>query len=299
MNASALDAAIDPAAPRRVASRKAGRVLLALGNERAPIRALREAQRFAEALGAELHVLRVVPAAGHPVSPPLNGVARALREAQRVIAAARHTRKLCDRVLSARVPLKQLSVRLGAFIDQVELRAAELGATIIAVAPSHQHVATAVLRLARQSGCAVLVPRGHSSFVTLVAATDLLDADTPVLRHAAQLATTLEATSVAVHSVVDTVGMAPPTDLEDRRRVLERATRKLEGRFESVVVVAPDAVQGIFDQARARNADLIVVGVRPERRLTSAPSTTAGVIKGARHSVLVVPFVRNPRGELT
>jgi hypothetical protein len=70
MDTSASDAAIDPATPRRVASRKAGRVLLALGNERAPIRSLREAHRFAEALGAELHVIRVVPATSQPVSPP-------------------------------------------------------------------------------------------------------------------------------------------------------------------------------------------------------------------------------------
>lgn len=271
MSASSLDAAIeivDPATPRRVASRKAGRVLLALGSERAPIRALREAHRFAGALGAELHVIRVVPATGKLVSPSLNGLARALREAQRVIAAGRHTRKLCDRVLSERVPIKHLCVRLGVFVDQVALRAAELGAMIIAVAPSHQRVGTAVLRLARQTACAVLVPRGHSSFVTLVAATDLLDADTPVLRHAAQLAMTLDATSIAVHSVVDAVDVAPPADLEERRRTLERATRELEGRFESVVVRAPDAVQGILDQARSRNADLIVVGARPERHPT-------------------------------
>lgn len=302
MSARATNAAIEIvnlAMPPKIASRKARRLLLALGNERAPIGALREAYRFAEAIGAELHVIRVVTTTGQLVSPSLDGVARALRDAQRVIAAARHTRKVCDRVLSERLPIKQLSVRLGAFIDQVAVRAAEIGAMIIAVAPTHQRVGAAALRLARQTGCAVLVPRGRSSFLTLVAATDLLDSNTPVLRHAAQLATALDATSIAVHTVVDAVNVAPVVDLDDRRRALERATRELNGRFEAVVVRATDAVQGILDQARASKADLIIVGVQSEGHATSAPSTTAGVIKGARHSVLVAPLARYPGGVLT
>src|SRR6187401_2747156 len=84
---------------RLVVQKKVDRVLLALGTERSPIHTLRETLRFAAAMGAELHVIRVVSATARPASPSLDCVARALREAQRVIVAARHTRKLCDRVL--------------------------------------------------------------------------------------------------------------------------------------------------------------------------------------------------------
>lgn len=281
-----------PASAGKIPRRPPVRVLLALGNERAPIQALREAQRFAGALSAQLHVIRIVPSTPRLVSPPLHGVARALRDAQRVIAAARHTRKVCDRVLSDRLPIEQLSVRLGAFVEQAALRATELGAMTIAVAPSHQRLSTAVTRLARQTGCAVLVPRGRSSFLTLVAATDLLDANTPVLRHAAQLAKAPYAMGIAVHSVVDTADPAASVDVEDRQRALERATRGIDGRFEAVVVRARDAAQGILDHARASDADLIVVGARPERRTISLASTTAGVIERARRSVLVAPLIR-------
>jgi nucleotide-binding universal stress UspA family protein len=291
MSASAVDAAIEivsPAVPLASKPRKAGRVLLALGTERAPIRALREAHRFAQALGAELHVIRVVPTTARLSAPSLNCVARALREAQRVIAAARHTRKLCDRVLSERLPIKQLCIRLGVFVDQVALRAAELGATTIAVAPSHQRLGSAAMRLARETGCAVLIPRGHSSFLTVVAATDLRDANAPVLRKAAHLANTLGAASIAVHSMVDTAGAFPP--VEDRRASLERATRDIDGRCEPIIVRALDAAQGVLEQARANHADLIVVGVRPASRCAPASSTTARVIKAARQSVLIAPL---------
>jgi nucleotide-binding universal stress UspA family protein len=269
---------------------KGERVLLALGTERVPIHTLRETHRFAAAMGAELHVIRVVSAAVRPASPSLDGVARALREAQRVIVAARHTRKLCDRVLGERLPLEQLSVRLGEFVDQVALRAAELDASTIAVAPSHQRLGTAVIRLTRRCNCAVLVPRGHSAFLTLVAATDLRDANGTVLRRAAEVAAALDTKSIAVHSLVEESGAASEGDLESRRRSLARATRNIDEHFEAVVVRALDAARGILDEARAIDADLIVVGVRRGRPGTSSAGTAARVINEARRSVLVAPL---------
>jgi K+-sensing histidine kinase KdpD len=276
--------------PRLVMQKKVERVLLALGTERVPIHTLRETHRFAAALGAELHVIRVVSSAARLASPSLDCVARALREAQRVILAARHTRKLCDRVLGERLPVEQLSVRLGEFVDQVALRAAELGASTIAVAPSRQRLGTAVIRLARRCNCAVLVPRGHSAFLTLVAATDLRDANTTVLRRAAQVAAALDTKGIAVHSFVEASGAASEADLESRRRTLARATRDIGERFEAVVVRTLDAARGILDEARAIDADLIVVGVRRGRPATSSAGTAARVINDARRSVLVAPL---------
>lgn len=297
MSASASDAALELVPPVTMptsAPREARRVLLALGIERSPIRALRGAYRFAKAIGAELHVIRVVSATVQLPPPSLNCVARALRDAQRVIAAARHTRKLCDRVLGECLPIKQLSIRVGAFTGQVALRAAEIGATTIAVAPSHRPLNSSVLRLAEQTGCAILIPRGHSSFDTLMAATDLQDKNMPVIRQAAQLARTLGATSIAVHSLVHAPRASPtsPADVESRRHALQRITQRIDASFDAVVVHAPDAAQGILDQARARDVDLIVVGVRSERHQSASPHTTARVIAGARRSVLLAPLRR-------
>jgi K+-sensing histidine kinase KdpD len=276
-------------APRLVVSQKVERVLLALGTERVPIHTLRETHRFAAAIGAELHVIRVVPAAAR-LAPSLDGVARALREAQRVIVAARHTRKLCDRVLGERLPVEQLSIRLGEFVDQVALRAAELGASTIAVAPSHPGLGTAVIRLGRRCSCAILVPRGRSAFLTLVAATDLRDVNRTVLRRAARVAAALDAKSIAVHSLVESSGAASEADLERRRRSLARATQDVDEHFEAVVVRTLDAARGILDEARASDADLIVVGVRRGSPPTSSTGTAARVIKDARRSVLVAPL---------
>jgi nucleotide-binding universal stress UspA family protein len=293
VSASADDAAMEiggPPTPRRIAPQGQERVLLALGAERAPIHTLRETLRFAAALGAELHVIRVLPASGLLVAPSLDCVAWALREAQRVIMAARHTRKLCDRVLGERLPVARLSVRLGEFVDQVALRAAELGATTIAVAPSHERLSTAVLRLCRRSGCGVLVPRGRSTFLTLLAATKLQDANATVLRRAAQIAAALEAKSIAVHSLVDGPDRASEAELESQRRSLRRATGDIDEHFEAVVVRTLDAARGILDEARASHADLIVVGVRRERPRPSSKGTAARVIENARRSVLVAPL---------
>jgi nucleotide-binding universal stress UspA family protein len=290
MSATSDDADIGGQLPSaRLVPQRVERLLLALGTERVPIHTLRETQRFAAAIGAELHVIRVVPAIGRPGSSSLDCVARALREAQRVILAARQTRKLCDRILGERLPVEQLSVRLGEFVDQVALRAAELDASTVAVAPSHQRLGAAVIRLTRRCSCAVLVPRGHSAFLTLVAATDLRDANGTVLRTAAQIAAALDAKSIAVHSLVEVYGAASEAELESRRRSLARVTQDIDERFEAVVVRTLDAARGILDEARESDADLIVVGVRREHHPTSSTGTAARVIRDARRSVLVAP----------
>jgi nucleotide-binding universal stress UspA family protein len=297
MSATGDDADVEigrQSSPRLVVPQRVQRVLLALGAERAPIHTLRETQRFAAAIGAELHVVQVVPATAWLGSPSLDCVAQALREAQRVIVAARHTRKLCDLVLGERLPVKQLSVRLGEFVDQVALRASELGATTIAVAPSHQRLGTAVIRLTRRCSCAVLVPRGHSAFLTLLAATDLRDANGTVLRRAAQIAAALDAKSIAVHSLVEVSGTASEVELENRRRSLARATRDIDNQFETVVVRTLDAARGILDEARENDADLIVVGVRRKHQPTSSTGTAMRVISDARRSVLVAPLPMSP-----
>jgi nucleotide-binding universal stress UspA family protein len=278
-----------PASPDMLLEResepeRSPRVLIAFGGERAPVRALRDAFRFALALGAEPHVLRVV---GPGLSAELTRrhmAARAQHEARRLRAAARHARVLCDRASGERLPGPQVSARLGTFVDQVALRAAEIQADLIAISPNRKQLAATVQCLARTTSCAVLVPRRAGSFMRLLAATDLEEPDTPLLRRAAQLGRHLDASVVALHGVPADGGANAPS-LEERLLVLERATRHLGGQFESVVLRTRDPVREILEQSRHRNVDIIVVGTRRH-----AAGTAARVMRSAQQTVLVAPL---------
>jgi nucleotide-binding universal stress UspA family protein len=147
-------------------------VLLALTGGRNVPRALRAADAFAQRLGAELHLLRVVT----PLAPAVDGAPRSLAEAtgeaQRVLSATRATRKLADRMLRGSLPPSQVCVRLGTLVDQVTQRACELEACIVIIPPGTRLLTGAVTEVARRTDCPVLVPKGCDSFLTLVAATD-------------------------------------------------------------------------------------------------------------------------------
>lgn len=260
------------------------RLLIALGGERAPVHAMRDAFRFALAVGAEPHVLRVVGAGSARELMPRHMPQRA-RQEDRLIGAAQHARVLCDEALSEHLPDSRLTARLGPFIEQVMLRAAEVRADLIAISPNRKHLAATVQRLARAANCPILVPRKAGSFATLLAATDLKEPNTPLLRHAARLGRHLDATVVALHGVRDGSSQSEQTSLAQPLLMLERALRRLGGRFESVVLRTGDPAREILLQARQCNADIILIGTRRH-----APGTTARVVQSAQHSVLVAPL---------
>lgn len=279
---------IERVIPSATQQQKVRRVLAVLTPDRTAPRALQETHDFARRLGAELHVIRVVAhAVGDPQGPPRD-LAQAVRESHRVLAAARHTRKTCDRVLQERLPGQRICVRLGSLIEQVAQRAAELDAQLITIPRGTKHIAALVMELARRADRAVLVPRGCTTFGALLAATDLEDARVPVLRKAAQLGRVLRAPVVAVHSVVNAVGKDCAGVAYGRQR-LELAAQSFDGCLDSIVLWARDPVGGILEQARARNAALIVVGSRAARR-RSTPSTAAQLITRSRRSILVEPL---------
>lgn len=269
--------------------RKTGRVLFALDAARTVTRALQEADAFAQRLGAELHLVRVVPHFDTEAPSPPRNLIQAVREAQRVLLAARGTRKLCDRMLHQNLPSSRICVRLGTFVEQVAQRASELDAPLIVVPPGTFHLAQTVTELARRTDCPVLVPRGCASFMTLLAATDLEDPRTPVLQKAAEIGRELGAAVVALHSWRDsTIGQGSPATLEQCQERLARAAGRFDGPFEPIVQHAVDPVQGILEQAQAHDAGIIIVGTRP-RPGRSLASAAAQLIGRARRSVLVAP----------
>ena len=277
-----------PLTPERDAPGHTPRLLIAFGGERAPVRALRDAFRFAVAIGAEPHVLRVVAPGVSSSLTPRDMIDRARHEARRLMAAARHARVLCDGTLGERLPGPQLAARLGTFVEQVALRAAEIRADVIAISPNRRPLVAMVQRLVWVTRRAVLVPRRAGTFSTLLAATDLQEPNTPLLRHAAELGRHLDASVVALHGV-PVVSGADGASLECRLLLLERATRRLGGHFESVVLQTGDPGREIVEQARQRNADVILVGTRRH-----APGTAARVVRSAHRSVLVAPLDAGP-----
>jgi nucleotide-binding universal stress UspA family protein len=266
-------------------SRKTSRVLLALSAQRSAPETLRAADEFAQLLSADLHIIRTV-AAGE-AGPPRDLV-QAIRDAQRVLAASRRTRKLCDRTLHYVLPTARICVRLGSLVDQVAQRAAELNSSFIVVPPGTARLAPSVIELARRTDCPVLVPKGRGPYVTLLAATDLEDSRTPLLEQAARLAQELDTVVLAVHSVGDLVG-EPTAAFDERRRLLEHAAERLDGRLEPLLCRAADPVQAILEQARNRCAGVIMVGTRP-RFGRVPPNTAAQLVQRARRSVLVAPL---------
>lgn len=276
-----------PAAARH-SQRKVARVLLALGGERSAARALIDADAFARALGAELHVVRVVSNVGRAAPEEPLSIARAIRESQCAVAAGRHTRGLCDRILLERLPSRSICVRLGAFVSQVAQRAAELDADIIAIVPHRRQLGAVATHLALETGCGVLVARGRGSFATLLAATDLEDDQTPVLRRAARLGQELDAAVVALHGVVDEPSSSGcSVALERRREALERAALAIGSSIRPLVLRAKDSAQCILDGAKTNSADIIIVGTRAR---SAAGATAAHVVRRARRSVLVAPI---------
>jgi len=167
----------------------------------------------------------------------------------------------------------------------VALRAAEIRPDLILVSPNRKELVATVQRLARLTECAILVPRRGGSFERLLAATDLEEPDTPLLRRAAQLGRHLEATVVALHGVPAGGSDVEGVSLTQRLLMLENATRRLGARFESVVLRTGAPAREILQQARRCNADIILVGTR-----LRSPGTAALVLQGAQRSVLVEPI---------
>ncbi|HEX5658601.1 MAG TPA: universal stress protein, partial [Polyangiales bacterium] len=76
---------------------------------------------------------------------------------------------------------------------------------------------------------------------------------------------------------------------------LARALGELQLDESGVVSEDNDAARAILQEARARNADLVVVGLRRRSWLDRllSPSVASAVVRGARRSVLVTPLTRS------
>jgi nucleotide-binding universal stress UspA family protein len=288
---------------------EARRILLALFADECPQATLFRAQSLSLLLEAELHVLRVVP----PVAPrrrilrPRVGSAEARRALMGLLEARRGTRLFLSDVLGSRLPNGRLKLTAGDFFEEVGERAKHLSASLIVLSPQGAHArhGRQVTRLVRSINVPVLVAREAGTRELIVAATDLRSQAVPVLHRAAEFSQRLGIPLIAVHNlnpgllvagpemaVQLTLQPDSPVSGQRRQRLLD-AARGLSVESEAVLRNELDPAQAILDEARARDADLIVVGTRGrtwfERLLTS--SVSAQIISRATRSVLVTPVM--------
>lgn len=289
---------------RASAEPRVPRTLLSLMDDGFPDAALHRAVQTAAALGHELFVLRVLRDATR-YSPlfPHNDVAAALESLVRSEKAVRQTRSWLFDVVRDESLLERLAVRTGRYEDVTIAHAKALGAAIVVLPSCSRRMGRIAATVACAIGKPVVVAKPRGKEDSIVAATSLAEEGYPVLRRAAALGRRLGSRMIAVHNVVPFLSVTPvlapfaTTDsissvLELRTRRLRNAARRLSASSNAVLTVGLDSCKAILEEARARKADMVVVGARRrswiERLLSS--DVAADVVDAAKRTVVVEPL---------
>lgn len=273
-----------------------------------PTAALRRAAALAELVGAELHVLRVLPFAlrCHMLFPERH-VTDALAVDRLELTLARRTRRWCTTALTRALPADRVRIREGELSAAVVACAAEIGCELVVLPAREGRDGAMVTRIASAAHLPVLVARRSTASEGVVVATDLADPRYPLLHHGVDLAARLEAPVTFVHNVPPlppevpmAFGMSVPvSDAGSSESLMARQMERLREQArrvcpsaETVVLSRPSTIQAILEVSREREADLVVVGTRARswlRRL-AAPSVARRVVEKASRSVLVIPM---------
>lgn len=284
------------------------RTLLVLRDEGFPDAALHRAAQMAAALGHELHVLRVLrdTTRFNPLFPQRN-VDVALEALDRSEKSVRRTRswlfeELCDEDL-----LERLVVRAGSYEALTIEHAKALGASLVVLPTWPRRMGRLAATVACAIGKPVVVARPRGREDSIVAATSLAEEGYPVLRRAASLGRRLGSRLVAVHNVVplfsatsiltpfaNTESIASVLELRTRR--LRSAARRLSESSNTVLTIGLDSCNAILAEAKARKADMVVVGARPRSWVDRVISSdvAADVVDTAKRTVVVEPLVDAP-----
>jgi nucleotide-binding universal stress UspA family protein len=274
--------------------------VLALSSASAPTQTLLRARALADGLGGVLHVVRVLPeanatpaVASHATFPEL------LCSVERTLTAHRTTRAWMRAALPDGCGVDRFAILHGDFVDRIAVYAREADAHLILIAADDDDGGL-VTRLAAITGTPVLASRTAAKSQTIVAATDLRHPDYPVLHFAAALGRQLQTSVIAVHNFrLDAAEQQPegdgpgvPSHPHHAARLarLQQASQRLPAATRVIVRQEHDPVDAILDQARAEQADLVVVGARSRAWFERSGRGVASlVVNRARRSVLVIP----------
>jgi nucleotide-binding universal stress UspA family protein len=289
---------------RSLSVARSASVVLALFENGRPSACLRRAATLAGDTDAALHLVRVLPEP-EDVGGALDAhnTIPILRSVEHALVAHRAMRSWIHGLSLPHGAPQCFSLLHGDFVTQVVRYVEEVDAQLLVFA-GHEGASQLVSALTARTRTPVLVsrPRSRSKAKTIVAATDLQDAEYPVLQFATELGRRLDSGIVAVHNLDPqcVVGNSAAPDTADvlhgepgraaRLEQLRRVSQRLLAPVQAVVRDDADAVDAILDEARVRDADLIVVGWRPHvQRGRGASSVPSRVVDFARGSVLVIP----------
>jgi nucleotide-binding universal stress UspA family protein len=290
--AATLDAPL-PSDENRSDAERAPRVLLVLDALDHGAANLLWACLLVESLRGHLVVCRSLP--GLKATASLSSGRAWLDATRRVLSATRETRVWCDQTL----PHATLADRAiaGVCDDPGELAsiARQHGADWI-VLSAHATCGAAAAALARAAGRPVLVARASTTRHTLLVATDVESDSFPALDSAARLAVALQAPVLVFHDVqgLSSTDMFPPqvdalgepwTKIQE---ALQDAVDRRPPELDVVLSCSRDRVQGILQQARREDAEMIIMSL-PASESPRRDELAASVADGALRSVLIVP----------
>jgi nucleotide-binding universal stress UspA family protein len=281
------------------------RVLLAFCAESRDTTSLRRAAALAKVLGAELHVLCVLPEMTRINSLfPYNTHLSMVQLIARGPTIEFVTRAWLLDVLGSNQCELPLSVRPGQFVREVAAHAAKLRASLVVMPPHGMNLGETVTAIAEAAGIPVLVSREASGEEAILAATNLEDLDYPVLRGAATLARRLDAPLLAVHNLAPNRQL-PSAAADDPalprwedggadlcRAQLRHASEWLSPGMDVILRRDISTVDAILHEVQRWHADLVVVGTRPHTWLADLRSAGVArqVVERAERSVLVTPL---------
>lgn len=278
-------------------------IILSLMEHDYPTFALWRANRLAKVLRAHLTVLRVLPCARPRIARLwLRGASSdPARAMGRTLGAMGATQTWIRDVVQDITAVRCVTIKRGDFVEQTALHGIENRAQLIVVSSAERELGASFSALASLSGIRVLVGREARKHDSILAATDLASPAYPVLRDAAELGQRLAAPVIALHQV-DAVnrwgGRARSAGngsrlFESRTRELATISQHLQLSAHTVVCNDISPTQAILQEARSRDADLVVVGTRSRGRSRrgGADSVCAQVVDHARRSILITPCV--------
>jgi nucleotide-binding universal stress UspA family protein len=291
--------------PQRCATREFEylHALLAIGARWLPPDVFAQARTFSGVLGAQPHVLQVLPLERQLLSsfmPEAHSI-HSTRSVERCLRAVGDLRERCDEA----VPERCLHVRIGNFISEAVGCAAQLDRSVVMLPPAIERLGATATALARATLRPVLVVRPLSQWGGVLVGTDL-EEDDAVLEQALDFGVRLGSPIMALHNAsrISTGLCVPEAGLATLARGarvalagrLERVSERLASAT-AILTNEGSAAAAITEQARQLHARTIVVGTRSrswfERPIE--PSVAAAVVERAECSVLVIPCSKPQR----
>lgn len=280
------------------------RVLVALRESGSPSSCVLRARALALVMGAELEVVLVLPEQTRLNTLfPQHNLLDAMQSAELALQSSQTTRTWLRGLLGGDESAVRFALVHGNFVAEAARYAQDIGAQLIVVPECEDSCGSVATALARAAQIPVLVARSGSGREAIVAATDLETEGYPVLRWAADLGRRLEAPVVVVHNV------NPEATNEEKARPLQvfkndtrgvallhlletpAEDRSVDG-LPSVLRADTDPVSAILSEAKAFDADMIVVGTREHGFLGRlfGVSVPAQVVDESSCSVFVLPI---------